>query len=64
MLEICMRLGVRCVTVFAFAIPNFNRSAREVDDLMKLAEEKLLELCQQGFVAFLFGFGCLGLNLM
>ena len=52
MLEICLRLGVRCVTVFAFAIPNFKRSAKEVDDLMQLAEEKLLELCQHGCVAF------------
>jgi len=39
---------VRCVTVFAFAIPNFKRSAKEVDDLMQLAEEKLLELCRHG----------------
>ena len=45
-LEICLRLGVQCVTVFAFAIPNFKRSAKEVDDLMHLAEEKLIELCQ------------------
>lgn len=54
MLEICLRLGVRYVTVFAFAIPNFKRSAKEVDDLMQLAEEKLLELCQHGCVAVLF----------
>ena len=52
MLEILLRLGVRCVTVFAFAIPNFKRPAREVDDLMQLAEEKLLELCQHGCVGF------------
>lgn len=52
MLEICLKLGVKCVTVFAFAIPNFKRSAKEVEDLMQLAEEKLLELCQHGCVAY------------
>ena len=43
-----MRLGVRCVTVYAFAIENFKRSKEEVDALMKLAEEKLLEMSQHG----------------
>ncbi|TFK46619.1 Di-trans-poly-cis-decaprenylcistransferase [Heliocybe sulcata] len=48
MLEICLKLGVRCVTAYAFSIENFKRSPEEVDALMNLAEEKLLELCQHG----------------
>lgn len=59
MLEICLKLGVKCVTVFAFAIPNFKRSAKEVEDLMQLAEEKLLELCQHGCVAYFIQSGSL-----
>lgn len=43
-----MRLGVRCVSVYAFAIENFKRSQEEVDALMNLAEEKLVEMSQQG----------------
>lgn len=50
-LAICMKLGVRYVTVYAFAMENFNRSPDEVSALMQLAEEKLLELCQHGWVA-------------
>lgn len=47
-LEICMRLNVRCVSAYAFAIENFKRTPEEVDALMSLAEEKLLEICQHG----------------
>ena len=43
-----MKLGVRCVSAYAFAIENFKRSPEEVDALMKLAEEKLIEMAQQG----------------
>jgi undecaprenyl diphosphate synthase len=50
-LEICLRLGVKCVTVFAFAIENFKRSEAEVDALMELAETKLLELANHGCVS-------------
>ena len=40
-----MRLGVRCVSVYAFAIENFKRSQDEVDALMKqTAEEANIEL--------------------
>lgn len=51
MLEICLKLGVHCVTAYAFSIENFKRSPEEVDALMGLAEEKLLEICQQGWVS-------------
>ena len=51
MLEICLRLGVKCVTVFAFSIENFKRSESEVDALMELAEAKLVELTEHGCVS-------------
>lgn len=50
MLEICMRLNIQCVTVYAFAINNFQRSPKEVETLMDLAATKLLELTQHGYV--------------
>ncbi|WVR06398.1 di-trans,poly-cis-decaprenylcistransferase [Kwoniella sp. DSM 27419] len=47
-LEICLRLRIRAVSVYAFAIDNFNRSETEVSALMRLAKERLAELCQHG----------------
>ncbi|KAF6750536.1 dehydrodolichyl diphosphate synthetase [Ephemerocybe angulata] len=47
-LEVCMKLNIRCVSAYAFALENFKRSPEEVDALMELAESKLLELCQHG----------------
>ena len=49
MLEICLRLGVKSVTTFAFSIENFKRSEDEVDALMELAEAKLIELTKHGY---------------
>lgn len=49
-LELCLRLGVKCVSVYAFSIENFKRSKEEVDALMKLAGEKMEELCRHGWV--------------
>lgn len=46
MLEICFRLPVRVVTVYAFAIDNFKRPPAEVDALMALCKDKLTELCE------------------
>jgi ditrans,polycis-polyprenyl diphosphate synthase len=43
-----MRLNIHCVTVYAFAIENFNRPTEEVDALMKLGEERLVEIAQNG----------------
>ncbi|KAH7927801.1 Di-trans-poly-cis-decaprenylcistransferase [Leucogyrophana mollusca] len=54
-LEICMRLKVGCVTVYAFSIENFNRSPAEVDALMKLAEEKLREISRHGALLDKYG---------
>ncbi|KAH9982584.1 Di-trans-poly-cis-decaprenylcistransferase [Lactifluus volemus] len=47
-LEICSVLGVKFVTVYAFAIDNFKRPKEEVDGLMRLAEKGLIELCTRG----------------
>ncbi|KAF9789664.1 Di-trans-poly-cis-decaprenylcistransferase [Thelephora terrestris] len=41
--DVCLKLGVKCVTVFAFSIENFKRSEEEVAALMELAETKLLD---------------------
>ncbi|KAJ3214657.1 hypothetical protein HK099_006768 [Clydaea vesicula] len=35
-----LKLGVKCVTVYAFSVENFKRPQEEVDNLMELAEEK------------------------
>jgi short-chain Z-isoprenyl diphosphate synthase len=40
----CEEAGVRVATVWIFSLDNFNRSAREVDGLMRLFEKKFLEL--------------------
>ena len=45
-LEWCVEVGIECVSVFAFSIDNFNRSAAEVQALMGLAETKLQEMLQ------------------
>jgi len=45
-LEWCVEVGIECVTVFAFSIDNFNRSAAEVEALMGLAETKLREMLE------------------
>ena len=40
-LDICYRLGVEHVTIYAFSIENFNRSKQEVDTLFGLLRDKL-----------------------
>lgn len=40
----CQQLGVKYVTVFAFAIDNFKRPPDEVKTIMELLEEKALEM--------------------
>ncbi|KAL1929453.1 hypothetical protein VTP01DRAFT_1591 [Rhizomucor pusillus] len=46
-LELCMRLGVEAVTVFAFSIENFKRSKEEVDYLMDLFREAFASFCDE-----------------
>lgn len=40
----CIDLGVRVISVYAFSIDNFKRPAGEVEDLMQLATDKFEEL--------------------
>ncbi|EGG05767.1 uncharacterized protein MELLADRAFT_87649 [Melampsora larici-populina 98AG31] len=47
-LELLLRLEVPNVTVYAFAIDNFNRPAHEVSKLMDMARTKLIEICERG----------------
>jgi len=47
-LDVCLRLRIRCVSVYAFSIENFKRPREEVDALMELAKEKLVEMSQKG----------------
>ncbi|WVQ72769.1 di-trans,poly-cis-decaprenylcistransferase [Cryptococcus sp. DSM 104548] len=56
-LEICLRLRIRAVSVYAFAIDNFNRSENEVGALMNLAKERLAELCTHGIRDLLEEYG-------
>ncbi|KAI0780720.1 Di-trans-poly-cis-decaprenylcistransferase [Trametes elegans] len=55
MLEVCIKLNVRCVSAYVFSIENFKRSPGEVTALMDLAEEKLHELCQKGDILDQYG---------
>ncbi|KAI9452885.1 Di-trans-poly-cis-decaprenylcistransferase [Lactarius psammicola] len=47
-LEISSTLDIKFVSVYAFAINNFNRSKEEVDGLMDLCTTVLLDLCTSG----------------
>lgn len=51
-LEFCKRLRIHYVTVYAFAIENFNRPKEEVDSLMELMREKLIEIAYVHFLLF------------
>jgi len=43
-LEWCIDLGIKTITLYAFSTENFQRPEREVDEIMKLAEENLEEI--------------------
>jgi ditrans,polycis-polyprenyl diphosphate synthase len=47
-LRLCLRLNIPVVSVYAFAIDNFNRQQEEVDALMNLARDSLAEICAEG----------------
>ncbi|BFZ09403.1 hypothetical protein BsWGS_12442 [Bradybaena similaris] len=46
-LEWCLDLGIQEVTVYAFSIENFKRSADEVSCLMELSRQKFAKLLQE-----------------
>ncbi len=43
-LAYCWELGIKIVTLYVFSIENFNREKDEVDNIMKLAEDKFTQL--------------------
>lgn len=44
LLEWCEKLGVKFVTLYTFSTENFKRSPQEIEEIMKIAEEKLRKL--------------------
>ena len=50
-LEWCLDLGINEVTVYAFSIENFKRSADEVNGLMDLFRVKMRDLIDEKLVA-------------
>ena len=48
-------MSIPNVTVYAFAIANFNRPQDEVDSLLDLARVKLLELSEKGNILDHYG---------
>ncbi|KAJ6606355.1 Decaprenyl diphosphate synthase-like protein [Mycena vulgaris] len=55
MLEACLRLEIRCVSAYAFAMDNFRRSPEEIDHLMHLAHDKLMEMSRHGQILEEYG---------
>ena len=45
-LDWCWQLGIKIVTVYAFSAENFNRDRKEVDQLMRMFEEKFVEVAE------------------
>ncbi|MGD2201398.1 MAG: polyprenyl diphosphate synthase [Candidatus Bathyarchaeota archaeon] len=46
LLEWCLDLGIKTITLYAFSTENFNRTQEEVDELMNIYEENLSELLE------------------
>lgn len=44
LLKWCLDLGVKAITLYAFSTENFKRSSQEVNEIFKIAEEKLREV--------------------
>ena len=44
LLRECLKLGIKTLTVYAFSVENFQRSEKEIEEIMKIAEEKLEEI--------------------
>ena len=44
LLNWCLKLGVKSVTLYAFSTENFNRSSKEVEEIMNIFEDKLQDL--------------------
>jgi tritrans,polycis-undecaprenyl-diphosphate synthase [geranylgeranyl-diphosphate specific] len=44
LLEWCLDLGVKSITLYVFSTENFGRPSEEVEEIMKIAEERLKEV--------------------
>jgi tritrans,polycis-undecaprenyl-diphosphate synthase [geranylgeranyl-diphosphate specific] len=44
LLDWCLDLGVKCITLYSFSMENFMRTPREVEGIFNIAEEKLKEI--------------------
>ncbi|RLI21090.1 di-trans,poly-cis-decaprenylcistransferase [Candidatus Bathyarchaeota archaeon] len=44
LLDWCMDMGVKSITLYAFSTENFKRPRKEVEEIMKIVEEKLRKL--------------------
>ncbi len=44
LLDWCLDMGVRCVTLYSFSTENFARPPREVEEILRIFEEKLREI--------------------
>lgn len=49
-LDWCVDLGIETVTFYAFSTENFQRPKKEVDEIMKLAEENLKEIIRSDVI--------------
>ena len=54
-LQWSLKVRVRAITVFAFSIDNFNRSAEEISDLLGLAQSRMSELSRRRGLIDTFG---------
>jgi tritrans,polycis-undecaprenyl-diphosphate synthase [geranylgeranyl-diphosphate specific] len=44
LLDWCLKLNVKFVTLYTFSMENFNRTSEEIDKIMKITEEKFTKL--------------------
>jgi tritrans,polycis-undecaprenyl-diphosphate synthase [geranylgeranyl-diphosphate specific] len=44
LLDWCLDLGIKSITVYAFSMQNFQRPSKEIDEIMRLMEERLNKL--------------------
>lgn len=49
-LKWCIDLGIKTVTLYVFSTENFQRPKKEVDELMKIAEENLKEILNSSVI--------------
>jgi ditrans,polycis-polyprenyl diphosphate synthase len=54
-LEVCYKIGIKVVTVYAFSIENFKRSKYEVDGLMEMGMIRLVQLAEHGDLLHKYG---------